>query len=257
MQGLKSRNNMTNLIQQNRRELLSHLGTLTLFLSLGVNTKAFAGSAGRDIPNWINRIDELSALLRGGVLSVANWRVGLTELFNQIDIQDILKDINFEDLKRVTKFADLGVATARIDLGKGVIRKLRFYPKLFVVGKGRAIIPHGHNNMVSAHLTLRGKFHLRQYDQLGINETHMLVRPSFDGHVGIGEVSSIGEAHDNVHWFVAQEPSYTLDTVITGLHDTNASHYDIYNLDMDMAQTEGDTLRVPRIGVQEALAKYG
>jgi hypothetical protein len=36
-----------------------------------------------------------------------------------------------------------------------------FHKKIFGIKKGRAIIPHGHKNMVSAHLIIKGEFELK------------------------------------------------------------------------------------------------
>ncbi len=79
-----------------------------------------------------------------------------------------------------------------------------------------------------------------------------------DRTIRSGDLSSIGEDDDNVHWFIAEEPSYTFDVIVTGLDDTARQPYDIFNLDMEEAErVEGDALRVPRLTVSEALTKYG
>ncbi len=79
-----------------------------------------------------------------------------------------------------------------------------------------------------------------------------------DRLIGAGDLSSIGEDDDNVHWFIAEVPSYTFDVIITGL-DHEAEHkYEIFNLDIEAAETKSEgLLSVPRMSVPEALKKYG
>lgn len=241
-----------------RRATIQRLSALTSLLFLGRTSSAFAGAAGEEASRWINRIDELSAVLRQQTVSVEDWRTGMHALFDRVALQDIFDAIDFDRLAGATKFAEIGVATAAIRFADGTERRLRFHPKLFAVDRGRSIIPHGHANMVSAHLTLRGRFLLRQYDQLNRDPTSLIVRPAKETVIGPGDLSSIGCEDDNVHWFIAQEPAHTFDVIVTGLDPNHGHRFEIFNLDMDRAVDIGEgRLRAPRIGVEEALAKYG
>lgn len=169
-----------------------------------------------------------------------------------------MQGIDFERLAARIGFVDLGVSTARIDFGFDGRRTLQFLPKLFAVDTGRSIIPHGHSNMVSAHLPLTGAFRLRQYDQVSRDERSLTIQPTVDRMIRAGDLSSIGEDNDNVHWFVAEEPSYTFDVIVAGLDDTADQPFEIFNLDMEAAEANGNgLLRVPRMSVSEALRKYG
>ena len=142
--------------------------------------------------------------------------------------------------------------------GAGDVRKLSFLPKLFAVDKGRSIIPHGHANMVSAHLPLSGKFRLRQYDQIARDNGTLTIRPTIDQTIHPGDLSSIGEDDDNVHWFIAEAPSHTSDVIVTGLDAEAAHRHQIFNLDIEHAVHLGDdTFKVPRLSVDAALRKYG
>lgn len=135
---------------------------------------------------------------------------------------------------------------------------VHFFAKVFAVGRDRAIIPHGHANMVSAHLTLSGRFHIRQYDLLDHSEEALHIRPSLDMLSVPGDLASIGLRSDNVHWFIAQDASFTLDVIATGLDQNEPSAFDIFNIDIEDAVAHPDgTLTAPVIGVQQALHKYG
>ena len=241
-----------------RRTLIARLGALTGLVGAGMATRALARSAGREAELLVGRIDELADTLRGRTVSVNDWRAGMDALFSRVDLADVMNAIDFERLARATGFADLGVATARVRFEDDSTRRLRFIPKLFAVDKGRSIIPHGHANMVSAHLTLSGAFRLRQYDQIDRDRHALFIQPSDERRIAPGDLSSIGEDEDNVHWFTAEEPSHTFDVIVVGLHADQGPSHQIFNLDMESARKTGDgTLRAPLMTVAEALKKYG
>jgi len=241
-----------------RRSVIAQLGAITSLLSVGTGHSAFAGSTGREVDMLVSRIDELSGSLRGEVLTLEEWRSGIHELLSQVSEHDIMRAIDFDRLASRIGFAELGVSTTKISFGSDERRTLSFLPKLFAVDTGRSIIPHGHSNMVSAHLPLAGAFRLRQYDQVSRGEHALTIRPTVDKLIGAGDLSSIGEDDDNVHWFIAEEPSYTFDVIVTGLDDEAEHQYEIFNLDMEAAETKPNgLLSVPRLSVSEALNKYG
>lgn len=122
--------------------------------------------------------------------------------------------------------------------------------------KDRAIIPHGHSNMASAHLILKGELHLRQYEKIRQEEDSLIIRASVDRITKTGEYSSISDEKDNVHWFTANTQTvFTFDVIML---DLNNKTYDIHNLDIFEKQDLQDgTQRVPILNVENALKKYG
>lgn len=244
--------------EMTRRSVVAQLSAVTSLLSLGSSTSAFAGPAGRETERLVSRIDELSGALHGELIPVEDWRAGIHELLSSVSETDLMRGIDFDRLASSIGFAELGVSTARIDFGPGGHRTLNFLPKLFAVDTGRSIIPHGHSNMVSAHLPLTGAFRLRQYDQVARDEHSLTVQPTVDRMIRAGDLSSIGEDDDNVHWFIAEEPSFTFDVIVTGLDDEAEPAFEIFNLDMEAAEPSWNgLLNVPRMSVSEALRKYG
>jgi len=150
------------------------LASLVLLLDPG---QALTGPLGRDRSEWFGPIDELCAALRGQALTDAEWREGLDQMFARVELDDLLTAIDYERLRSEIGFASKGVTTARIDTGG---RRLSFFPKMFAADRGRAIIPHGHAGMVSAHFVVSGRMRLRQFDQVERTATLMLVRPTRD-----------------------------------------------------------------------------
>ncbi len=241
-----------------RRLVISNLCSLTALLTLGQCPGVFAATNRRKPRYWVSDLQDLVNYVRNETVTIDEWRTGLETLFTHVPLKDLLLDIDFDRLRERTSFAQYGVKKLRVNLDDDKPLTLRFNPILFAIGKGRAIVPHGHANMLSAHILLSGQLHLRQYDQLERSSTALLIRPSDEKIIFPGEISSIGLKKDNVHWFVAERDSYALDVIVSGLDEMEKKRYEVFNLDMRLAEAnQNGTLLAPRIGVKEALAKYG
>ena len=173
-------------------------------------------------------------------------------------LDDILKFIDFENLIKGFEFPDLGVNTRPVKFPKldGLPDKTIYQKKIFGMKKDRAIIPHGHSNMASSHLILRGEMHLRNYEKISEEDNTLIIKPTVDRIIRPGESSSISDEKDNVHWFIANtDTAFTFDVIML---DLNGKQYDIHNLDIDEKQDLSDgTMRVPVLDVNTALKKYG
>jgi PCO_ADO len=221
----------------------------------------WAKSIERPVERWARELQEQCADLRRGALTQAEWRVGLARLYARLPLVDLLAAIDFERVAAATALPDDDATTARVALPRieGLPERRAFAQKLFGMRKGRAIAPHGHENMVSAHLVVRGRVRVRQYDRVRDEERHLVLRPSRDEVQGPGGHTSISDRTENVHWLVAEaEPSFTFDVVVDGLDPTLPYPYRQAFVDPDRAERLADgTLRVPRLGVEAAIAKYG
>jgi hypothetical protein len=182
----------------------------------------------------------------------------IEELYTQVELQDILKFIDFENLIKGIEYPDLGVSTKPVKFPKlnGLPERTTFVKKIFGMKKDRAIIPHGHSNMASAHLILSGEMHLRHYEKIRQEGQNLIIKPSIDRIAKVGDSSSISDEKDNVHWFIANtETAFTFDVIMLDLNDEN---YDIHNLDIyESKDLKNRTLKVPILDVQSALKKYG
>jgi len=110
--------------------------------------------------------------------------------------------------------------------------------------------------MASVHLVLSGEFGLRQFDKISESVEHMIIRQTLDETASVGSVSSISDEKDNVHWLRARsDRAYTLDLIVPNLA---GRAFEIHNIDPQAGRRISATeLEVPKIGVGEALQKYG
>ena len=208
--------------------------------------------------HWAIQLNEYCRDLQQQTISPLEWQQSVERLFEKIELPELLKFIDFKQLSKGFQFPDLGVHTRPVQLPKlgGLPKRTAFIKKLFGMQKGRAIIPHGHSNMVSAHLVVKGDLHLRHYEKLHQEDNNLIIQPTIDKLVHVGDASSISDERDNVHWFVANSSeAFTFDVILV---DLDGKSYDIHNLDMFEKQDLPDgSMRVPILDVDTALKKYG
>lgn len=244
-----------------RREFAK--GVLATVASFALMDSLFAFNAiGKNIKpitdNWAVELNEFCSDLKTDSISAIQWQQKIEELYSKIELAEILKFIDFENLIKGLEYPDLGVSTKQVKFPKldGLPEKTVFIKKIFGMKKDRAIIPHGHSNMASAHLILEGEMHLRHYEKIQQDGKNLIIKPSVDRIVVLGESSSISDEKDNVHWFIANtETAFTFDVIMLDLNDKS---YDIHNLDIyESEDLKNGTLKVPILDVHTALKKYG
>lgn len=238
-------------------KLLTTISGYALLSSL-LSSQALAKAISPITNHWVTQLNEYCQDLKTNTISGKEWQSKVDLLYNRIELSEIVKFIDLDKLTQNFNFPDLGVTTKPVtfpnisDIPSNVI----FVKKIFGMKKDRAIIPHGHSNMASAHFILKGEMHLRHYDKVAREENHLIIKPTIDKIVKPGDHSSISDDQDNIHWFVANSPtSFTFDIIML---DLNNKPYDIHNIDIDAKEDlHNGTLRVPELDVQTALNKYG
>jgi len=254
-------NNNTQKAQHSRRtfgkKLVAGLLGYTLIDSL-LATQALSAPVQAEVNGWLKQLNERCADLRQQQLTLTDWQTQAESLLQQLPMAELLQTIDFERLTKGFEYPDLGVITKAIRLPAltGLPQGIQFYPKLFGMQQNRAIIPHGHSNMVSAHLVLKGSLALKHYDKVQEEANHLVMKPTVDTTATAGSVSSISDQHNNIHWFIATTPTaFAFDIIITDLY---GKPYHIHNIDPYRATKIGNgLLRAPKLSVQDALKKYG
>ena len=199
--------------------------------------------------------------LRQKSISLVQWQEQVEVLLDRVELNDLLEHIDFEKLTKDFKFPDLGTRTKPVNFPRlaGLPQNYAFFKKIFGLQKGRAIIPHGHKNMVSAHLVIKGEFDLKHYDKVEDDGQHMIIKPTIDTIAKVGSSSSISDDKNNIHWFKTRSDyAFTFDVIMTAIDPKHPKSYEIENIDPHEAEKiSGNLLRVRKIGVDEALRKYG
>ncbi|HEX9945561.1 MAG TPA: hypothetical protein VGG03_26405 [Thermoanaerobaculia bacterium] len=245
----------------NRREFAKALlGTIASYSLLETlfATDAFSAAVRPLTDRWVKSLNEMSLDLKTGRIAPAMWQAKIKELFDQIELAELLGFIEFDKLIQGFEYPDLGVSTRFVKLPRldGIPEDLVFFQKIFGMKKDRAIIPHGHKNMVSCHYVLKGEFRLKQYDKVEDDGEHMVIRPTIDEAARVGSHSSISDEKNNVHWLRATTATaFTFDVIVL---DLKGQKWDVENIDpYEAEKIAGGLLRVKKFGVEEALRKYG
>jgi hypothetical protein len=239
------------------KQLLSLMTTYSLLECLFL-TDAFGKPVQPITNHWAKQLNELCLDLKKTSLSQVQWQAHVEKLLGSIEINDLLKFIDFENLIRNFQYADLGVATKPVVFPtvEGLPANTVFVKKIFGLQKDRSIIPHGHSNMTSSHLVLKGALALRQFEKVEEDEGHLVVKPTVDRIAGVGDASSISDEKNNIHWFIANtQHAFTFDVIML---DLGGKHYDIHNIDIRGGEKIANGLiRAEKMDVEAALKKYG
>lgn len=213
--------------------LLSTLLSYSL-LKTAFEQDLFAQTVRPITERWLQGIHELCGDLRTDKIGQTDWQKLIGELHDSIEMPELLRFLDFEKLEKAMTTGERGetirqFAFPKFDwLPEGPMRGWGM--SIFAIDRDSAVTPHGHDNMVSAHLVLKGEFRVRHFDRVEEQPEHWLISPTIDRISKPGDETSISEKKDNIHWLknVSSEKSLTLDVVVAGLNQ---------NLDYSFKQT--------------------
>ena len=234
------------------------LGALTMAL-LGCEVSAAKPASRMPAREWIDRQGELARALKSGQITPVVWMSEAERLAAEIEIDQLLAEIDASQViaQSVPPTNDPRKHSVKFLDESGMPRKLGYGSALFKFEPDNVITPHGHRHMVSSHLVVGGSFRVRNFDRLRDEGNAMIIKPTRDYVARTGDLSAMSSDQDNIHWFVPQGgPATTFDVIISGL-DVDMPDYEIEAVDPIAAEVLADgSLRAPKIGFEEASAKY-
>jgi len=219
----------------------------------------FAASVKPEIVAWLKEVNQLGVDLKASKMKQVQWQEKIEALFQRVELSDLLALIDFEELTKRLRLLDKGALSLRFSFAttEGPSR-YSFGKQIFALKKGCSVVPHGHNNMATAFLVLKGNFHGRHYDRLADEDDHFLIRPTIDEKFGPGGCSTISDFKDNVHWFKAlDEPAFIFNIHVFHKEAENDKLTGRVYLDPNGERVAGGMIRAPRITYKEAVEKYG
>jgi hypothetical protein len=245
----------------NRRDFTKDtLMTLTsiAFLDMMFTNNLFANPVKELSQNWLKELQVMCKDLKVSSISSVQWQERITAFHNKLPLEDLLKLIDYEHAMKKFQYPEKGSSRTELTLPKvkGVSEHYAFTGLIFGMKKDRAIIPHGHTNMVSCHRILNGEVLLKQYDRVRDEGNYMFIKQTLEETGKPGSFSSISDQKGNVHWLVTNtDYAHTFDVVVHGLKNkpTEIDNIDIYAA----TKVESDLLKVKKMDRQEALNKYG
>jgi hypothetical protein len=166
--------------------------------------QAIADDVKPDLAQWLRDLNALGQDLKGQKLKDLEFQAKMEDLYKRVDLPSLLKLVEIDKLAE-RKLPDNGAFSAGFSLAQVEgLKSLSFGKQIFCMKKGRAVVPHGHENMCTGFIVLRGQFRGRHYDRLESQPDHYIIRPTIDRIFKDGELSTISDHKDNIHWFECQ-----------------------------------------------------
>jgi hypothetical protein len=241
------------------KSMLGTVFSMSLISSL-CEAQALKGSVKPIAHKWLFEMEHLSKDLRANKIKQTEWQDEIESLLGQADLADLLKAIDYNRLAKSTKLFDDHETAEDVSFAniKRLPDELSFAPYFYGMKKGVSVVPHGHHNMTTMHMILKGEAHNWHYDRISDELEFLIIKPTKDRVLKSGNVSTISNDRDNIHWFKAlTEPVfmfnigiYPLDPKIT---TTGRDYIDPNNGE----NLKDGSIRVPRISGENAYKIYG
>jgi hypothetical protein len=212
------------------------------------------------VARWLNELADLCREVKTQKIKDVEFQKQLEALYQRVDLAELVQFIDVDGLARRVKLPERGAHSAGLDLSKveGLAGKIVFGKQIFCLSKGRSIVPHGHNNMCTGFLVLRGTFHGRHYERLADEKDHILIRPTIDDHFKPGGCSTISDTKDNVHWFKAEsDTGFIFNIHVLNYNPTNKKPTGRVYLDPEGEKTSEGLIRALRLTSRACHRKYG
>lgn len=241
------------------KQSLGTLLTFSLLETLG-EQDLFADAVKPITQKWLKQVNDLGLAVKNQKLRQVEWQKQTEELFKKVDLPELLKFVKFDELTENVNFVDKGARSLRPKFPRveGLPKEFVFGRQIFALKKGRSVIPHGHNNMATAFLVLKGDLHGRHYDRLEDQLDHLLIKPTIDSKFGPGGCSTISDYKDNIHWFKAiTEPAFIFNIHVLNVTPGSKRRTGRVYVDPKGEKVAGGLIRAKRIGYKDAKRIYG
>jgi len=241
----------------NRREFTGSVLAYGLIQMLWARD-LFAADVKPIVGQWFKDLNALGQDLKGQKLKDVEFQAKMEELYKKVDLAEL---VSFVELDKIAekKLPDNGALSEGLDLSKiEGLKALTFGRQIFCLKKGRAVVPHGHENMCTGFIVLRGTFRGRHYDRLESHENHYIIKPTIDREFQAGGASTISDHKDNVHWFACTSDSgYIFNAHVIGYDAKNTEPSGRLYLDPEGEKLSGGLIKAAKLSSKECHKKYG
>lgn len=251
---------MSNL---DRREFIQVFSS-ALALSAVLQSGALAATPS-ELSRWAQDVADLNRDLAAGRTTLLEWQGRIAALNTGVSLGDLKKYLDFDRLTAAmafpTNLAETVDPKFPPDINiKGIER--RWFIRVFGMRKGGAIIPHIHNNMVSAHLVMQGAFHARTFDRVQDIANAAVLKPTRDELMREGGCVTMSDDRDNSHWLIAQEDrSFTFDVGVINISKTRtfglkANDYNMIFVDPTAKLDTRGLITAPVLSFDQCQSKF-
>lgn len=241
------------------RAMLGSLVTFSLVESLD-KANALANTVAPLVRKWLVEMESITQGLKQGKVKPIEWQQQIESLLSRVDLKDLLSAIDYDRLAKMAVFPEDHESAESVEFSQtqGLPAELSFAPYFYAMKKGVAIVPHGHRNMASMHMMLKGQAHSRQFERVSDEAQYLTIKPTVDKVLGVGAVSTISDQRDNIHWFKAlSEPVFMFNIGVFGISPSESFTGRDYIDPLGGEKLQGGLIRARRIEVTEAYKLYG
>lgn len=241
------------------RQALHSLMAVALIESLAARN-LFGRDVSPIVDAWFAEMNSISKDLKDQKIKDTAFQTSLEDLYKKVNLPDLLKALDFDRLVDGLEYPAVGAKSLPVDFKNvsGLSKDLVFGRQIFAMKKGRSVIPHGHDNMATGFLILKGDFRGRHYDRIEDHEDHYIVRPSIDRKFQPGETSTISDHKDNVHWFTAEsDVGFIFNIHVVGYNPENPKTGGRVYVDPLGEKLVGGLVKAPKITYGKANRMYG
>src|SRR5262245_29993815 len=146
------------------------------------------------IQKWLVDLVELGRDVKDRKIKDTEWQTKIEELYKKVDLAELMRFLDLDKVEKNVRYPEKGAANLGIDPSKveGAPR-LAFGKQIFACSKGRSIVPHGHDNMCTGFIVLKGEWAGKHYDRVEDNADHYLMKPTLDRVFKPGECSTVSD----------------------------------------------------------------
>jgi hypothetical protein len=212
------------------------------------------------VHKWMVELNALGQDLKDHKLKDVMFQEKLEQLYQRVDLADLVRFLELDRLAERVHLPDKGAASLGIDLSKveGLPKKVVFGRQIFAVKKGRSIVPHGHDNMCTGFIVLRGSFAGKHYDRVEDHADHYLIKPTIDRVFKPAECSTVSDHKDNVHWFRSDsDAGFIFNIHVTGYNPDNPNPGGRVYVDPQGEKVAGGLIVAKKVTSAECHNKYG
>lgn len=248
---------------QNRREFQARLiGSAMAYglIELLWTRDLFADPIKPTIDKWFRELTEMTRDLRDRKLTDLQFQSKMEDLYRRVDLKALCEQVKLDEIEQKTRLPDNGAANVGFDLSQveGLPKNLGFGKQIFGCKKGRSIVPHGHANMCTGFIILKGKWHGRHYDRLETHADHYVIKPTIDRHFEPGDLSTISDHKDNVHWFRSEsDAAFIFNVHVVGYDPQIKESSGRLYLDPDGEKLAGGLIKARKLSSSDCHKKYG
>jgi hypothetical protein len=252
---------MENISRRNfNTSLLGSIFTFSLVETLFTN-EALAKPIRAEVKYWLAEVEEASRAMQKQKLKQIEWQQKIAEIFSRVEQKDLLRSLDFDRISKQMKIVGSQEAVSET-LPKhiaGMPKELSFSTYIYGMKKSGVIPPHCHQNMTSMHMPIRGGLHSWHFDRIADEADHLIIKPTMDKALTLGEVTTVSDEKDNVHWFKpTSDVAYTFNILVVEIDPTKKSTGRQFYLDAAHGEkTDGDKLRVKKLSSKDAYRIYG